>query len=764
MASAADLRSAYANIRAQAAEQADGWPHASNVSDLCVDGRPPRFADATGPIGIYAMLHRNAEACAMLAACKLEFEAFIALIEAVLNPTQVRELRALLLWASPSSWHTCVSVFQEHPSMLSDEDKARWRKVTDADAKALAAALRERYAALEPPQLALDTLIVCADGALIAGFLETSYLAPFGALRSASTEVGAAVLGELTSRPKRLIHVTLGRLLGVPASLSAVQRAAVASAVKTFNAGRRRPVAAATPITLPEVSLARDDVWFMTEYTELARLPLGVPAEESRKRERRGAGPCKKMAFVAAVLVGGLASLAALAQPRTAAALDGVPVRGTLTLGSWEPPEPPPRAAEPLHFRPAAAALAALPCVEHWTAAHLQRHRGGAPLSVWRSSSADGRTMPPSFEFVLARGREAEYPRSRGVRGTNMTLATFFAALDADDARARPPTTHGLLYHTSPLARWPEALRAEAEAAERMFGVDDAPSASSAADWPAPSSNLWLGQRGVVAAAHYDSSHNYVLQVFGRKTWALWPPDALPALRLHPATHPSRRQTRLQLVGRGNASEAPPLPPAVRVTVAAGEVLYVPPFWAHAVHSDTHSLSLSVLSPSWEEATFARVKNAPLPFGRVPTGNGGGEARAVAAAALLHELLGRTDALRGEAPAAFVASVHAARHAALPLDPPPDAAAAAAAGVTPLACSVLAAGAPAAVLDELFSRPQALADTAAAASEVLRTRDGIGAFDDAVARELLAGYVEELAAWAVGADAAPELLRCWGGL
>ena len=297
-----------------------------------------------------------------------------------------------------------------------------------------------------------------------------------------------------------------------------------------------------------------------------------------------------------------------------------------------------------------------------------------------------------------------------------------------------------------------------------MFGVDDAPSASAAADWPAPSSNLWLGQRGVVAAAHYDSSHNYVLQVFGRKTWALWPPDALPALRLHPATHPSRRQTRLQLLGRGNASEAPPLPPAVRVTVAAGEVLYVPPFWAHAVHSDTHSLSLSVLSPSWEEATFARVKNAPLPFGRVPTGDGGGEARAVAAAALLRELLGRADALRGEAPAAFVASVHAARHAALPLDAPSDAAAAAAAGVTPLACSVLAGGAPAAVLDELFSRPQALADTAAAASEVLRTRDGIGAFDDAVARELLAGYVEELAAWAVGADAAPELLRCWGSV
>ena len=76
-----------------------------------------------------------------------------------------------------------------------------------------AAALRERYAALEPPQLALDTLIVCADGALIAGFLETSYLAPFGTLRSASTEVGAAVLGgELTSRPKRLNGIPTRRI------------------------------------------------------------------------------------------------------------------------------------------------------------------------------------------------------------------------------------------------------------------------------------------------------------------------------------------------------------------------------------------------------------------------------------------------------------------------------------------------------------------------------------------------------------------------
>ena len=252
----------------------------------------------------------------MLAACKLEFEAFIALIEAVLNPTQVRELRALLLWAAPSSWHTCVSVFQEHPSMLSDDDRARWRKVTDADAKALAAALRERYvagAAPARPRHAHRVRRRRADrwlsrNQLFGAVWRPDRLAPRWARRcSASSPRGRS--GSSTSR-------WAGWRAGVAQRCTAGggrERRA------TFNARRRRPAVAATPITLPEVSLARDDVWFMTEYTELARLPLGVPAEESRKRERRGAGPCKKMAFVAAVLVGGLPRSPRCAPPRTAA-------------------------------------------------------------------------------------------------------------------------------------------------------------------------------------------------------------------------------------------------------------------------------------------------------------------------------------------------------------------------------------------------------------------------------------------------------------
>ena len=61
-----------------------------------------------------------------------------------------------------------------------------------------------------------------------------------------------------------------------------------------------------------------------------------------------------------------------------------------------------------------------------------------------------------------------------------------------------------------------------------MFGVDDAVGVVGAGLAGAEQQPV-LGQRGVVAAAHYDSSHNYVLQVFGRKTWALWPPDAAGA-------------------------------------------------------------------------------------------------------------------------------------------------------------------------------------------------------------------------------------------
>jgi hypothetical protein len=66
---------------------------------------------------------------------------------------------------------------------------------------------------------------VCADGAMIAVFIEGEEEEEddeggggggFMPLRERAKEVGTAALGALTSRPKKLIHVTMGRVLKLP--------------------------------------------------------------------------------------------------------------------------------------------------------------------------------------------------------------------------------------------------------------------------------------------------------------------------------------------------------------------------------------------------------------------------------------------------------------------------------------------------------------------------------------------------------------------
>jgi hypothetical protein len=55
--------------------------------------------------------------------------------------------------------------------------------------------------------------------------------------------------------------------------------------------------------------------------------------------------------------------------------------------------------------------------------------------------------------------------------------------------------------------------------------------------------------------------------------------------------------------------------PAQEVILQPGDVLYIPPYWQHRVESLTLSLSLSILSPSYLEATFAEMFWEAVPFG-----------------------------------------------------------------------------------------------------------------------------------------------------
>ena len=412
-----------------------------------------------------------------------------------------------------------------------------------------------------------------------------------------------------------------------------------------------------------------------------------------------------------------------------------------------------------------AGELEELPCLK-WTAEHLSVTGGEVQLSAFRQNSS---------EFVLARGQEELFSRSRSVSRASVTQREFWAAADAAESGAG-----GMLYQFGTLAEWGEALQAEAAepTLEASLGVWDAPRGQAAAaqtEWPRPAANVWAAHAGVVATAHYDPSHNVVIQLQGRKRWLLWAPEELGRLRLHPATHPSRRQTRLPLVGPtadtaavGHADYGATR--AMSLELGPGEMLYVPPYWAHAVLSVTPSVALSVLSPAWIAASWAAAKRTPLPF----SGLAAPPRRAVAVARYLRRLLPRVAALRPHTSAAFVRRVYEAGHAdvAAPADAAGAGGADAAAAermraeLGDAACDALTTSADSVAEEEeeeaAAMGEAALYRAATAVSALLATEDGERRFTDGVARELLTGYVDELAAWAVGdARKAAGLLACW---
>lgn len=275
------LSAVYRNLRVQANEKAEGWPHADAMRSKLVemadwkDSRlqPPEFSDGHGPIGAYSMF-RSVEQLRVLRFCKQAFDRFLDELKLILTPEQQPEFERLLWVNAERSYHTCVSVFHEHPSLLTSEaDQAKWRPVQGELLKQLAAALRQTTAKHNSaPTLTLDSLCVTADGAFIVGFVDDER-GTFAALRESTAACAKATIGgELTSRPKSLIHVTLGRILGMPAGLSAAQRARIAALVREYNDEvLPRLVASADCPRVMRVgglSLVRDRVWWMTEYDE----------------------------------------------------------------------------------------------------------------------------------------------------------------------------------------------------------------------------------------------------------------------------------------------------------------------------------------------------------------------------------------------------------------------------------------------------------------------------------------------------------------
>ncbi|KAL1520864.1 hypothetical protein AB1Y20_022425 [Prymnesium parvum] len=280
-----ELPAVYATLRQQCNERAHGWPHAEAIRahfrrDERHVYRPPAFSDGHGPVGVYAMLRENAGALAVLRGCAAAFAQCRASLCAVLTPAQAEQLtRQLLFVPEERAAHMCVTVFHEHPSLLTEEEhRQAWRAVDEAACARLASALSARHALCPRPTLWLDSLSLTVDGACIAGFVEEPRGA-FSSLRTSSAEVGVDILGApLTSRPKALMHVTVGRVLAQPDGITPEQEAQWAACVRKWN-DETLPqfVAEIEPrsFELEHCSLVRDSVWLMTDFIEYARWRIG---------------------------------------------------------------------------------------------------------------------------------------------------------------------------------------------------------------------------------------------------------------------------------------------------------------------------------------------------------------------------------------------------------------------------------------------------------------------------------------------------------
>jgi hypothetical protein len=129
--------------------------------------------------------------------------------------------------------------------------------------------------------------------------------------------------------------------------------------------------------------------------------------------------------------------------------------------------------------------------------------------------------------------------------------------------------------------------------------------------------NVWFGQKGVIAAVHYDAYDNLYAQIYGTKRWYLVSPSHARQMYLYPFLHPSHAQSQLIDIRHVNESRFPLFvktpPPLYVVTLQPGDVLFLPACWFHFVEALNVSLSVNVWTRTPQSALMTKISQE-LPF------------------------------------------------------------------------------------------------------------------------------------------------------
>ena len=182
------------------------------------------------------------------------------------------------------------------------------------------------------------------------------------------------------------------------------------------------------------------------------------------------------------------------------------------------------------------------------------------------------------------------------------------------------------------------------------------------------SANSWFGCAGVTTRLHRDLSHNWFVQLYGRKRFRLAPLEAVPgsSRKMYPYTHPLHvhpvglekevsllpalscpsfdKELHLTLYPPPKDDNCPEA--QAEILLNPGDALYIPPMTFHEVTAmsgaDNASISVNVWSRSREEEAAEAIGGGSvlLPLDE----DWGGELMAAASLTYLGEVFGSLDA------------------------------------------------------------------------------------------------------------------------
>ena len=242
-----NLSEVYKSIAEASVNLGDGWPDADkfrSMLDVTPDGKfvATHFPDDDGPLGVFALMTQNEDATCILRQGTECFDHFCKELTelssqqgSVDNNEGDDKLLNYVLRQSPESLHISICIFQEHPKLLKDGLPPDWSAIGQPEVASLLTALSNEQSRFPPPTLRLDRILWTPDGALIAGFVEENGT-HYSRIKDSCQSCGKQVLKETQpTRVKNLIHVTLGRIVGLPSRWNLLQRTNVSEMVQKYN-------------------------------------------------------------------------------------------------------------------------------------------------------------------------------------------------------------------------------------------------------------------------------------------------------------------------------------------------------------------------------------------------------------------------------------------------------------------------------------------------------------------------------------------------